>query len=272
MREASLPKIPSATGPSAADFIGLAENLPQLAWMADASGWIFWYNRRWYEYTGATPAEMEGWGWQSVHDPAVLPVVLKQWKAAIAAGEPVEMVFPLKGADGVFRPFLTRVQPLRDQQGYITRWFGTNTDISEQHRIADNLAAEKRHLETLNQTIARVSAELDLERLVQSVTDAGVSLTGAQFGAFFYNVIDAQGESLTLYTVSGAAREDFSKFPNPRATHVFAPTFRGEGPVRSDNILADPRYGQNAPYKGMPEGHLPVIKECPKGTCRCEAT
>jgi two-component sensor histidine kinase len=90
------------------------------------------------------------------------------------------------------------------------------------------------------------------------VTDAGVSLTGAQFGAFFYNVIDAQGESLTLYTVSGAAREDFSKFPNPRATHVFAPTFRGEAPVRSNDILADPRYGHNAPYKGMPEGHLPV--------------
>src|SRR5215213_2565502 len=258
MEQASLLRATSAVKPSSADFISLAENLPQLAWMADASGWVFWYNRRWYEYTGTTPAEMEGWGWQSVHDPAVLPTVLERWKGAIATGEPFEMVFPLKGADGVFRPFLTRVQPLKDEQGRITRWFGTNTDISEQHRIADNPAAEKCHLETLNQTIARVSAELDLERLVQSVTDAAVSLTGAQFGAFFYTVIDAQGESLTLYTVSGAAREDFSKFPNPRATHVFAPTFRGEAPVRSDDILADPRYGRNAPYKGMPEGHLPV--------------
>ena len=118
---------------------------------------------RWYEYTGTTPAEMEGWGWQSVHDPAVLPGVLERWKGAIATGEPFEMVFPLRGADRVFRPFLTRVQPLKDEQGRVTRWFGTNTDISEQQRIADNLAAEKRHLETLNQTIARVSAELDLE-------------------------------------------------------------------------------------------------------------
>src|SRR5215210_1230197 len=256
--KASLLSIRPATIPNAADFIALADNLPQLAWMATADGWIFWYNRQWYEYTGTTPAEMEGWGWQTVHDPAVLPRVLERWKGAIATGEPFEMVYPLKGADGVFRPFLARVQPLRDGQGRITRWFGTNTDISQQQRIAENLAAEKRRLETLNQTIARVSAELDLERLVQSVTDAGVSLTGAQFGAFFYNVTDAQGESLTLYTISGVPRENFSKFPNPRATHVFAPTFQGEGPVRSDDILADPRYGQNAPYKGMPKGHLPV--------------
>jgi hypothetical protein len=171
------------------------------------------------------------------------------------------MVFPLRGADGAFRPFLTRVQPLKNAQGRVLRWFGTNTDISEQQRIADSLAEEKAHLETLNQTVAQVSAELDLKRLVQTVTDAGVSLTGARFGAFFYNVIDAQGESLTLYTISGVPRENFSKFPNPRATHVFAPTFRGEGSVRSDDILLDPRYGQNAPHRA-----------CPRVTCRSEAT
>src|SRR4051794_38812074 len=125
MEQASLLRATSAVKPSSADFISLAENLPQLAWMADTSGWIFWYNRRWYEYTGATPAEMEGWGWQSVHDPAVLPSVLEGWQEAIATGEPFDMVFPLKGADGVFRPFLTRVQPLRDEHGRITRWFGT---------------------------------------------------------------------------------------------------------------------------------------------------
>jgi two-component sensor histidine kinase len=147
---------------------------------------------------------------------------------------------------------------MRDQEGRVTGWIGTNTDISDQQRIAEDLAEEKAHLETLNQTIAQVSAELDLQRLVQTVTDAGVSLTGAQFGAFFYTVPHGPGEALTLYTISGVPREHFSKFPNPRATHVFAPTFRGDGPVRSDDILADPRYGRNAPYKGMPEGHLPV--------------
>src|SRR5215212_2412499 len=118
--------------------------------MADAEGWIFWYNRRWYEYTGTTPAEMEGWGWQSVHDPAMLPEVMERWKGSIATGEPFDMVFPLRGADGLFRSFLTRVQPLRDKDGRIIRWFGTNTDITEQQATAEALADEKRHLETLN--------------------------------------------------------------------------------------------------------------------------
>src|SRR6185312_17350889 len=114
MRQASLLRANSAVGPSAADFISLAENLPQLAWMADASGWVFWYNHRWYEYTGTTPAEMEGWGWRSVHDPRVLPEVLERWRGSLATGGPFDMVFPLRGADGVFRPFLTRVMPVRD--------------------------------------------------------------------------------------------------------------------------------------------------------------
>src|SRR5918997_6654429 len=201
---------------------------------------------------------MQGWGWQSVHDSAVLPAVMERWKASIATGEPFEMVFPLRGGDGLFRPFLTRVQPLRDKRGRIVRWFGTNTDITEQQATAEALAEEKRHLETLNRTAALVGAELQLERLVQTVTDAGVELTGAEFGAFFYNVLNERGESYTLYTVSGVPREAFSKFPMPRNTQVFNPTFRGTGTVRSDDITKDPRYGKNPPHHGMPEGHLPV--------------
>lgn len=247
-----------ATAPSSQDFRAFAEQLPQLAWIADANGSIYWYNRGWYRYTGTTPDEMLGWGWQAVHDPAVLPEVLTRWQAAIASGEPFEMVFPLRGADGQFRSFLTRVSPARDDTGRVTRWFGTNTDITEQQRMAESLAIEKATLERLNRTMALVSAELDLEKLVLAVTEAGTSLTGARFGAFFYNVIDAHGESMTLYTIAGVPREEFSRFPNPRATHVFAPTFRGDGPVRSDDILLDERYGKNPPYNGMPPGHLPV--------------
>lgn len=110
----------------------LADGIPNLAWMATGDGHVFWYNSRWYEYTGATPEEMEGWGWQRVMDPAALPAVLERWKQSITTGDPFDMVFPIRAADGMFRPFLTRVLAQRDAGGAIVRWFGTNTDISEQ--------------------------------------------------------------------------------------------------------------------------------------------
>ena len=115
-------------------FRTLADNIPNLAWMANADGWIYWYNKRWYEYTGTAAADMEGWGWQSVHDPKELKNVLVEWKSSIAEGKPFEMVFPLKGNDGTFRPFLTRVLPMRTNEGEIYQWFGTNTDIAEQKK------------------------------------------------------------------------------------------------------------------------------------------
>ena len=112
-------------------FRTMANSIPQLAWIAHADGFIYWYNQRWYEYTGTTPEQMEGWGWQCVHDPLVLPKVLEQWQASIATGQPFDMDFPLRGADGRFRPFLTRILPLKDAEGHVVQWFGTNTDITE---------------------------------------------------------------------------------------------------------------------------------------------
>ena len=135
-------------------FRTLADAIPQLCWTANADGWIFWYNQRWYDFTGKTPQEMEGWGWQSVHDPAVLPVVLEGWKNAIAAGVPFEMVFPLRAADGAFHPFLTRVVPVHDPTGKIV-WFGTNTDIAEQRLIEEALAENQERLR-LAQQVARI--------------------------------------------------------------------------------------------------------------------
>jgi signal transduction histidine kinase len=113
-------------------------------------------------------------------------------------------------------------------------------------------------VETLNRIGSTLASELNVERIVQTVTDATTTLTGAQFGAFFYNVVDKQGEKLTLYTLSGAPKEAFASFGHPRATPVFAPTFYGTGIVRSDDITQDPRYGRMAPHHGMPPGHLPV--------------
>ena len=106
-----------------------ADSIPILAWMANADGYITWYNRRWHEYCGTTAEDMEGWGWQSVHDPHHLQAVLQRWRSSIESGQPFEMTFPLKGFDGVFRSFLTRVVPHFDEQQRVVRWFGTNTDV-----------------------------------------------------------------------------------------------------------------------------------------------
>ena len=131
-------------------------------------------------------------------------------------------------------------------------------DLTDKRQSEINLLQETRVLEILNQTSATLSRENNLEVIVQAVTDAGVALTEAEFGAFFYNVTNDTGESYMLYTLSGAPHEAFSKFPMPRNTEVFAPTFSGAGIVRSDDITRDSRYGKNAPGEGMPKGHLPV--------------
>jgi signal transduction histidine kinase/ActR/RegA family two-component response regulator len=125
-------------------------------------------------------------------------------------------------------------------------------------KTKEALEEETRVLELLNATGAKLASNLDLDAVVQAVTDAATELSGAQFGAFFYTATTPEGSEWTLCTLSGAAREDFAKFPPPRATPLFGPTFRGDAPVRIADVLADPRYGQWAPHHGMPPGHLPV--------------
>lgn len=135
----------------------MVDSIPQLAWMAQPDGYIFWYNSRWYEYTGTSPEQMEGWGWQSVHDPEMLPKVIERWTASIATGEPFDMEFPLKGADGRFRWFLTRGIPMKDSESRVQRWLGTNTDITEQFEVRER--ASRLNLE-LEQRVAARTVEL----------------------------------------------------------------------------------------------------------------
>ncbi len=157
------------------------------------------------------------------------------------------------------------VSPVRDASGRIIGASKIARDISDrkeaEHERAILLSREqeaRKTAELLNRVGSMLAAELALEKLVQSVTDVATELVGAEFGAFFHNVLDEKGESYMLYTLSGASREAFANFPMPRNTDVFGPTFRGERIVRSDDITKDPRYGRNAPRHGMPEGHLPV--------------
>jgi PAS domain S-box-containing protein len=154
-------------------FQAMANGIPQLAWMADADGSIFWYNQRWYEYTGTTSEQMQGWAWQSVHDPEVLPRVLDGWKAAIADRKPFEMEFPLRGADGRFRMFLTRVMPVKDSEGQVVRWFGTNTDISERQQAEQRLAGQAAELVRQAEELVRSRQALETQTLMlQSVLDS----------------------------------------------------------------------------------------------------
>ena len=148
---------------SETSFRAMADAMAQLVWIAHADGYLHWYNQRWYEYTGTTPQEMAGWGWQSVHDPEVLPKVLERWKVSIATGEPFEMIFPLRGADGKLRRFLTRGQPLKDAQGRVTQWFGTNTDVEELQRAEAALKEAKEAAEAANQSKDRFLAVLSHE-------------------------------------------------------------------------------------------------------------
>ena len=128
-------------------FRTLAETIPHLAWMADETGNRLWFNRRWYDYTGTAFEDVKGWGWTLVHDASLLPDVLGRWRAALDSGEPFEIIHPLKGGDGSYRMFLTRVEPLKDSTGRVVRWFGTNTDISDQARIEEELRRMNRDLE-----------------------------------------------------------------------------------------------------------------------------
>ena len=176
-------------------FRTMANSMSQLAWIARADGYIFWYNRRWYEYTGTTPEQMEGWGWQSVHDPANLPKVMERWQSAIASGVAFGMEFPLRGADGKFREFLTRGEPLKGPDGRVTQWFGTNTDVDELKQAEEKIrllnagleqrvSARTQELEAANKELEAFSYSVshDLRAPLRAVNGfAGMVLT--EFGA-----------------------------------------------------------------------------------------
>ncbi|MBT2794973.1 response regulator, partial [Paraburkholderia strydomiana] len=178
---------------------------------------------------------------------AKTPVIL----LSARAGEEATVQGLQAGADDYLaKPFSAREMLAR---------VASNLQLAQLRLATENaLRDEARTLELLNRVGTAVAAELDLTKAVQVVTDAATDLTGAAFGAFFYNALDEQGESYTLYTLSGVDRSAFARFPMPRNTAVFGPTFEGSAIVRSDDITKEARYGKMAPHHGMPDGHLPV--------------
>ena len=170
-------------------------------------------------------------------------------------------------------PFVVEVRAVRADGGFVwirstatvrrgpdgsVIWDGVMTDVTPLKRSENALKARTDALRATSRVNITIASELDRENLVQSVLDAGRATIGAAFGSFFYNADEASSETLTLYKLSGARYEDFAGFPMPRQTEIFGPTIRGEAIIRIDDVIADPRYGRNAPNRGMPEGHLPV--------------
>ena len=152
----------------------------------------------------------------------------------------------------------TSVTLLRDADGRPRQYIGVVEDISARMDAEAALRDESRMLELLNETGKALASQLELQSLLQAITDAGTALSGARFGAFFYNTTNDSDDALLLYTLSGAPREAFERFGVPRATALFAPTFRGEAPIRSDDVTKEATYGTMGPHHGMPKGHLPV--------------
>lgn len=160
--------------------------------------------------------------------------------------------------DGNCIPVSLTISPVRLADGTIIGASKIARDISRRKASEALLAKQAERFAILNRVSAAINADLDLERILQTVTDEATAISGARFGAFFYNALDEEGDAMMLYTLARAPRAAFEKFAMPRKTAVFAPTFDGQSIVRSDDIREDPRYGCNAPHRGMPHGHLPV--------------
>jgi PAS domain S-box-containing protein len=180
--------------------------------------------------------------------------------ARIRAGEKVDHYETIRQRkDGSQIAISLTVSPIRDEAGKVIGASKIARDVTDRTRLEAAAREHAANTQRISDVGAVVASTLDREAIVQKVTDTATELTRAEFGAFFYNVRDQRtGDALMLYALSGAPREAFAAFPHPRATALFGPTFRGEAPIRIDDVLADPRYGKSAPFNGMPAGHLPV--------------
>ncbi len=233
---------------------------------SDLNGVVTSWNRAATKMYGYTASEMIGTSIR-VLIPADRQMEEDNVLAHIGRGEQVDHFETWRRRkDGTLIPISLTTSPIRDVDGVVIGASTIARDISErrgaeQERLRLLAATQQQAAITakLNEVGTMVASGLNRTEIVQAVTDAATGLTGAEFGAFFYNDTDPNtGDAYQLYVLAGAPKEAFSRFPHPRATAIFAPTFHGEGIVRLDDVTQDSRYGKNPPYHGMPTGHLPV--------------
>jgi two-component system CheB/CheR fusion protein len=196
-------------------------------------------------------------GFEKLIHPDDREMMRKRIEAALHHDEPYETEFRAVRPDGEILWLFTNATVLR-KNGKPVRMLGATLDITGRKQTEFKLRDRTRTLELLNQVGSRMVDDLDLEHVVQVVTDAGLNISNAEFGAFFFNVKDEERGSYMLYSLSGLPKDTFAKFPMPRNTAIFEATFSGRGPQRIDDVLKDERYGKNPPFKGMPPGHPPV--------------
>jgi PAS domain S-box-containing protein len=213
------------------EFRTLANSISQLAWMADEKGYIFWYNDRWYDYTGTTLEEMKGWGWQKVHHPDEVGRVVEHIKIAFATGEPWEDTFPLRSKTGEYRWFLSRALPIFDADGKVSRWFGTNTDITEQRELEKALRASQDELE-------------------QKITDRTAELS--RINEILRSILSNMGDPVIV-----ADKDNNFLVFNPAAERMF-----GKGAMQAPSTEWSHRYGLYLPDKvtPFPKDQLPMIR------------
>jgi PAS domain S-box-containing protein len=204
----------------------------------------------------ATRASLEGF--LSVVHADDRPTAIANYRRCATEGSDLGMEFRAVWPDSSVHWIEEKARTFPGDDGTPSYVTGACVDVTARKQTEATLRDETRLLELLNASGQMLASRLDLPDLLQAVTDAATELAGAQFGAFFYNTTDATGDAYQLYALSGAPREAFDRFGQPRASALFGPTFRGEGPVRCDDVLQDPRYGSMSPHHGMPMGHLPV--------------
>ena len=249
----------------------ITDSAPSLIAYIDSQQCYRYNNRAYEEWFGYSAAEIYGKQVREVVGETAYRAI-RGYIERVLSGEQVTYEAKLSYRDAGTRAVHTTLIPDFDETGKTRGFVAFINDVSERKRaeealregtgrisvVKEQLEEERDILETVNRLGQLLSAELDLQKLVQTLTDAATEIIGAKFGSFFYNVQDERGASYMLYTLSGVPHEHFANFPMPRATELFGPTFRGESVIRIDDVKQDVRYGRNSPYYGMPPGHLPV--------------